>query len=92
MGHANDADIAFGRPLDRLNADNSTGDHHVELVLFGAPDAQRNIRLRSAAQTPDGLHQAHTLDRITVHMGDQIAGLDAGPIGGRIGNRRNHPD
>ena len=86
------ADIALGAGSHGLNLDDGAGDRDVEGLAVGAPDREHDVGVGRAAHPLDRLGQGEPEDGFAVEMGDQVAGLQAGAIGGRVVDRRNHLD
>jgi len=79
--------------LDRLCLDFFAHDGHRESPVFVlAEDGQHHLGPGLTAHALDRLVQAQSLDGGVVDLGDQVVGLESGPIGGRAFNRRDHFD
>ncbi len=61
-------------------------------IHTGAPDGQHHIGARLTAQRRDCLLGGVVLRGDPVDGGDLVAGLDAGPLGRCVGQRRDHGD
>ena len=88
--YGDNADAVFHFPLHRLQVDNRTRQRDVKwTIATGAENCELNRCARRAAH---GLHrfvQGAANNQLAVQMGDEVAGLDACLVGGRILCRRD---
>ena len=78
--------------LHRLHADAVARQLLLEGLLALALDGEHDVGADLAAHLVDGLVQRHALDFGAVDLGDQVVGHDAGALGGRIVDGRDHLD
>ena len=76
-----------------LGADLGTGDGDREGSAFGlAPDGQHHLGVGLAAHALDGVVERHAAHGLVVDARDQVAGLDAGLVGGGAFDGRDDLD
>ena len=58
----------------------------------GRTMVRRTLRARRAAHPLDRLVERAAVEQLAVDMGDEVAGLDPGAVGGRVAGRGDHLD
>ena len=92
-GHAQHNRVAFGAGLDRLQLDRVADDLDVErLGLAFAQQGDRDLGPDRAAHLVHRVVQRQAHQGFAVHMGDEVARLDARLRGGRVVDRRDDLD
>ncbi len=86
------ADIPFKPPAQWLDGDHRPGNHHVEWRILFPLDAKLDPAAGFAPHRVHRVAQAHPLQRLAVDGGNYITRLQAGPVGGRSLDRRDHFD
>src|SRR5207248_951108 len=74
---------------DGLDLDDRAGQLDVERIRPFTANGQADVAVDRTAHLLDRLGQGQTLHWVAIEMGDQIAGLQPGPRGRRVVDRRH---
>ncbi len=92
LGEPHVADVAGQEPRlrDRLHVDHLAGHAELPRLAAGPLHRDRDLGLRAPPQPVDGLLQVEVHGGLLVDAGDDVLGLDAGPLGGGVLEHLHH--